>query len=160
MICAALVVYGLFFLMCYLGTGTPEKNMKSFYSYPDKIQEKIYANEKLAVMIPKKTSYLASFVSNYVLFTVIFLVVGLILQIDGLWNNILYFLVVGIGLNLFDWLIIDMLWWRNTKRIRFEELSVGAKEYKNPKKHILAFFRGIPVFICVALTVGVLINFL
>lgn len=153
-----IIIYSLFFLMCYLGTGTTEKNMKSFYSYPDRIQEKIQANEKLSTMIPKKSTYVASFLSNYVLFTVVFFVVGFWLHIDGLWNNILYFLIVGIGLNLFDLLIIDILWWSNTKRTKFEELDADASEYKNPQKHVMAFGRGIPVFICVAITVGLLLK--
>ena len=158
MIYAGIIVYGLFFVMCYLGTGTTEKNMKSFHSYPDKIQAKIRANDKLTAMIPQKTSYATSFILNYVLFSVIFGVVGLFLKIDGLWNNLLYFLIMGIGLNLFDLLVIDMLWWCNTTRIRFEELDALAEEYKNPKKHIKSFFRGIPVFVCVAITVSCLLS--
>ena len=153
-----IIIYGLFFLMCYFGTGTTEKNMKSYYSYPDGIQEKIQSNEKLSTMIPKKSTYIISFLSNYALFTIVFLIIGLLLHIDGLWNNVLYFLIVGIGLNLFDLLIIDILWWSNTKRTRFEELNVDASEYKNFKKHIMAFGRGIPVFICVAITVGLLVK--
>ena len=66
---------------------------------------------------------------------------------------------MGIGLNLFDLFVIDMLWWRNTKRIRFKELDADAKEYKNPKKHFMAFVRGILVFICVAVTVSILMKF-
>jgi len=159
MIYAVIVIYGLFFLMCYLGTGTTEKNMKSFYSYPDIIQEKIRTNDKLSDMIPKKSSYLASFISNYVLFTVVFSIVGLILRIDGFWNNLWYFLIMGIGLNLFDLFVIDMLWWRNTKRTRFEELGADVEEYKNPQKHFMAFVRGIPVFICVAVTVSIFMSF-
>ena len=159
MIYAIIVIYGLFFLMCYLGTGTTEKNMKSFHSYPDVIQEKIRVNEKLSGMIPKKSSYMVSFLSNYVLFTVVFSIVGLLLRIDGFWNNLWCFLIMGIGLNLFDLLVIDMLWWCNTKRIRFEELDADAEEYKNPQKHFMAFLRGVPVFICVAVTVSVIMNY-
>ncbi len=34
--------------------------------------------------------------------------------------------------------LIDLLWWRNTKRIRF--LKIPQKElYQNPKKHISVF---------------------
>lgn len=159
MIYAGIIVYGLFFLICYLGTGTTEKNMKSFYSYPDEIQEKIRTNDKLVALIPKKSSYAASFLSNYVLFTVIFFIVGLLVKIEGLWNNLPYFLIMGIGLNLFDLLIIDMLWWRNAKRIRFEALDASVDEYKSSKKHVMAFLRGIPVFVCVAVTVSILLNF-
>lgn len=160
MFLAGIIVYGVFFLMCYLGTGTTKKNMRSFYSYPDEIQAKIQANVELATMIPKKTPYLSSFLSNYVMFSMIFWGIGVILKIDGLWNNLLYFLILGIGLNAFDLFVIDMLWWRNTKRIRFEELDALAEEYKNPRKHIMAFLRGILVFVCVAVTVSVLLNFL
>ena len=49
------------------------------------------------------------------------------------------FLIMGIGLNLFDLLVIDILWWCNTKRIRFEELDADAEEYKN-RKNILWYF--------------------
>ena len=66
---AGIMVYGLFFLMCYLGTGTTEKNMKSYHFYPDEIQVKIQENDKLVTMILKKSSYIASFLSNYILFT-------------------------------------------------------------------------------------------
>lgn len=158
MIYAGIIVYGLFFLICYLGTGTTEKNMKNFHSYPDVIQAKIRANVKLKPLIPKKSNCLVSLVSNYILFTVIFAVVGLVLRIDGFWSNLHYFLVLGMGLDFFDLLVIDVLWWCNTKRIRFEELDVSSKLYKNPKHHIMSFFRGIPVFVCVAVTVSVLLN--
>lgn len=153
-----IIIYSLFFLMCYLGTGTTEKNMSSFYSYPDGIQEKIQANEKLSTMIPKKPTYVASFLSNYAFFTVVFLIAGFLLRIDGLWNNIRYFLIVGIGLNLFDLLVVDIMWWSNTKRTRYKELDASASEYKNPNKHLMAFGRGIPVFVCVAITVGLLLK--
>lgn len=31
----------VFFLLCYLGTGTDEKNLKSYSSYPDEVQSRI-----------------------------------------------------------------------------------------------------------------------
>ncbi len=44
---------------------------------------------------------------------------------------------------------IDLLWWRNTKRIRFSFLP-EQKYYQNPDKHIQSFLRGIPLFAFVA----------
>ena len=73
-----IVIYGLFFLMCYLGTGTLKKNMKSFYSYPDEIQNRVRNNELLANMIPKPKTMMQSFISNLILFSIVFILVGLL----------------------------------------------------------------------------------
>lgn len=46
--------------------------------------------------------------------------------------------------------LIDLLWWRNTKRIRFSFLPEKAC-YQNPRKHIDSFLKGIPLFAVTAL---------
>ncbi len=52
--------------------------------------------------------------------------------------SILVLSCVQRGLGLFDLLVIDLLWWRNTKRTRFSFLP-EKKYYQNPKKHIESF---------------------
>ena len=70
-----------------------------------------------------------------------------------------YFFWLGEGLNLFDLVVIDLLWWRNSKRIRFS--CVPEKEaYQNPKKHVDSFVRGIPTFAVVAVLVGFIVGVL
>lgn len=98
---------------------------------------------------PKEKSIPSILLGNLILFTVVFSVIGLIfksvLAFDGYLSAFLYFLVFGEGLGLFDLLVIDLLWWRNTKRIRFS--FIPEKEaYQNPEKHIGSFVRGIPLF--------------
>ena len=61
----------------------------------------------------------------------------------------LLILILGEGLGLFDLLVIDMLWWRNTKRIRFSFLP-DKEIYQDPSKHIGSFVRGIPLFAVIA----------
>lgn len=60
-----------------------------------------------------------------------------------------FFLALGEGLGLFDLIVIDLLWWRNTKRIRFSFLPEKA-HYQDAGKHIGSFLRGIPLFVVVA----------
>lgn len=60
-----------------------------------------------------------------------------------------FFLALGEGLGVFDLLVIDLLWWRNTKRIRFSFLLEKAP-YQDSAKHIGSFLRGIPLFAVVA----------
>lgn len=50
---------------------------------------------------------------------------------------------------LLDLVIIDLLWWRNTRRIRFSFL-LEKTPYQDPGKHIGSFLRGIPLFAVVA----------
>jgi hypothetical protein len=52
-------------------------------------------------------------------------------------------------LGLFDLLVIDLLWWRNAKRIRFSFLT-EKEAYQDPKMHLDFFWRGIPTFAVVA----------
>lgn len=51
--------------------------------------------------------------------------------------------------------MIDLLWWRNTKRIRFSFLP-KKEAYQNPEKHVGSFLRGIPLLATIAaLTAGI-----
>ncbi len=113
-IVVGVILYALFFGMCYMATGTDKKNIGGFQSYPDEVQKRVYQDETLGKLAPKK------------------------------------------GLNLFDLIIIDLLWWRNSERIRFS--CVPEKEaYQNPKKHVDSFMRGIPTFALVAVLTGLII---
>ena len=86
-------------------------------------------------------------------FTAVFSVLGLalkgVLNLDGYLPAFWYFLAFGEGLGLFDLLVIDLRWWRSTKRIRFSFFP-EKKYYQDPKKHIESFLRGIPLFAAIA----------
>lgn len=153
-IIVGIILYGLFFMMCYLATGSDKKNIGGFRSYPDEVQKRVYQDEVLGKLAPKKTSVPITLLSNVIMFTVVFAVLGIALKealgLGEFGTTFLYFLILGEGLNLFDFVVIDLLWWRNTDRIRFS--CVPEKEmYRNPKKHIDSFIRGILVFGVVAL---------
>lgn len=92
-------------------------------------------------------------VSNLLLFTIVFSLLGIelrnVLGLTDYLSAFLYFLFLGEGLGIFDLIIVDLLWWRNTKRIRFT--FIPEKElYQNPKKHFDSFLRGIILFAVVA----------
>lgn len=147
----------LFWGSCYMGTGTDKKNIGTFRSYPDEVQNRVYQDEILGKMIPKKRSASITIISNILLFTVVFTIIGLVgrgaLGLQDFKTAAWYFFWLGEGLNLFDLVVIDICWWRNTKRIHFS--CVPEKEaYQNPKKHVGSFLRGIPMFAVVAVIVG------
>ena len=147
----AIMFWFLYWGICFLCTGTDKKNLAGLRSYPDEVQKCV--RERLPDAAPKDKSIPSILLGNLILFTVVFSVIGLIfkniLAFDDYLSAFWYFLILGEGLGLFDLLIIDLLWWRNTKRIRFSFLP--EKEiYQNPQKHLGSFVRGIPLFAVIA----------
>lgn len=148
----------IFFLICFLGTGSDEKNIKNFDSYPDEIQDLIINNDKLNNKIIRKSPHM-SFISNIIIFSIVLLLFGFIMNADSGKENFINILILGQVLNAFDFLFIDMIWWRNTKRVRFKGTEKLDIQYKNPKKHIRSFFKGTVVFVIVALADTVILSF-
>lgn len=144
---AALCV--LFFLACYAGTGDDRRNMRSFWSYPSAVREAARHIPRLADMVPAQRLPIASFAANLVVFSVVLALVGLFARPHGIDQTFLVLLVVGEGLNLFDLVVIDLLWWRRSPRVRLT--GVGDPSlYLDPRPHLAAFLRGIPLFVLAA----------
>ena len=152
----SIIICLIFFLICYISTGSDEKNIKNYASYPDSIQKIIHSkehlNEKIKIISPIRT-----FLSNIVLFGIVFLSVGYLIKETNFKDNFFNILIMGEILNVFDFIIIDMLWWRNSKRIRFSGTENMIEEYKNSKKHFISFIKGIFVFLIVAIIDGIVL---
>lgn len=156
MLAKMIVSFAFFFLYwfcCFLGTGTDKKNLIGLRSYPDAVQRAVREHPVLGKSAPQEKSLSATLFGNLILFTAVFSALGLVLNsILGLHDfrtAFWFFLALGEGLGLFDLVIIDLLWWRNTKRIRFSFLP-DKSCYRDPSKHIGSFLRGIPLFAAVA----------
>ncbi len=149
--------------VCFLGTGTDKKNLIGLRSYPDEVQNRVRIDPQLGKAVPKAKSTAAILLSNLLLFTVIFSALGFalksVLNLNGYMSAFWYFLALGEGLGLFDLLVIDLLWWRNTKRIRFSFLP-EKEYYQDPKKHIDLFLHGIPLFAAIAALTALIVTLL
>lgn len=146
----------VFFLPCYLGTGTDEKNLKSYSSYQDEVQSRIKDIAEYQGQF-KASNKIIAFASNFLLFLCLLFALGLLIRKKNFWHNFLALTIIGQGLNFFDLLIIDLLWWRNTKRIRFTKIQ-EKKLYQNHKKHIKAFGRALIMYSLIALIDGYLLT--
>ncbi len=153
----------LFWVICYLNTGNDQKNMIGFRSYPNEVQELVRKDPVLGKLAPKEINMVKVLISNFILFTVIFFIVGLIIKFtvgfNGFMDAFIYFLVLGETLNLFDLVVIDLLWWRNTERIRFSCVR-DKKLYQNPSVHIASFSRAIVMYLMIALLVTAILTVL
>lgn len=159
----AIAFYLLYWGVCFLGTGTDKKNLMGLRSYPEEVQTRVRSDPQLGKDVPKAKSAAAILLSNLLLFTVVFSVLGLalkgVLHLDSYLSAFWYFLAFGEGLGLFDLLVIDLLWWRSTKRIRFSFLP-EKEYYQAPQKHIGSFLRGIPLFAAIAALTALLVTVL
>lgn len=151
----------LFWFICYLNTGSDKKNMLGYRSYPKAVQDLVKKDEALCKMVPGEINLVKVFISNLLLFTVIFLIVGLIIKFtsgfNGFFDAFVYFLLLGEIMNLFDLVVIDLLWWRNTSRIRFSCINDKAL-YQDPSVHLASFYRGGIMYLLVALLVSSIIS--
>ena len=141
----------LYWGICFICTGTDKKNLAGLRSYPDEVQAAVRAC--LVDEAPKDKSIPSILLGNLLLFTAVFSILGIalkgLLTFDGYFSAFWYFLLLGEGLGLFDLVVIDLLWWRSTERIRFSFLPDKAA-YQDPSKHIGSFVRGIPLFAVIA----------
>lgn len=131
-----MIVCVLFWGICYLNTGSDEKNINSFSSYPDEVQHIVKENPDLYGKIKSTTPFI-SFISNTFVFCVVFLIFGFFIRQEKFWYNFINLTILGECLNAFDFLVIDMIWWRNSKRIRFSGTENMPGIYKNPRKHVV-----------------------
>ena len=76
----AVAFYLLYWGICWLGTGTDRKNLIGLRSYPDEVQRRVRSDPQLGKDIPKEKSTAAILLSNLLLFTVVFSVLGLALK--------------------------------------------------------------------------------
>ena len=97
---------------------------------------------------------------NLLLFTALLFAMGLLTRQEYFAGNFLNTLLLGQALNLFDFLVIDLLWWRHTKRVRFSGTEESPELYADPRKHFYAFLRGVLLFLAVALINGYLLTWI
>lgn len=150
------ILCSAFFGLCFLGTGTDEKNLRNYMSYPDDVQKRIKEIEEYRGKY-KETGRFVVWIANFLLFTILFLLLGIVIRQTSFMHNFISLLILGETLNGFDLIVIDLLWWRNTKRIRLSKIP--QKElYQNPKKHIEAFLRALILYFFVAMIDGYLLT--
>nr|WP_072515222.1 ABC transporter permease [Ndongobacter massiliensis] len=153
-----IILCAVFFILCILGTGTDDKNLKHYMSYPDEVQKRIRQIKEYQGRF-KETSILAIWMANFLLFAVLFFALGIFIRTENFMHNFTVLFIAGQTINVFDLIVIDLLWWRNTKRIRFSKIP-QKQLYQNPKKHVEAFIRAFLMYFVVALLDGYLLAFI
>ena len=152
------ILCALMWMICYVCVGGDEKNIRSYDNYPDEVKQLLIKDPELCMKIKNKSSGII-FLSNVILFGVILFVFGLFVKEESFSVNFGKLLFLGEMLNLFDLVVIDMLWWRHSPKIRFS-CAPQPEIYLDMSNHIQSFKRAILMFIVVALIDAFLITFM
>lgn len=156
LIIECIIICVIMWAVCFLLTGNDYKNLNGLRSYPIEVQDIIKKNKKYKDKI-KPINMIKVFISNLVMFSIILFIFGLFIKTENFIGNFINILILGEVLNLFDLVVIDLLWWRNTKRIRFSDIPEKEK-YQDPKQHIGSFERGIIMYLIIAVIDGIILT--
>lgn len=117
-----IILCTIFFALCFLGTGRDEKNLKSYASYPDEVQKRIREVDEYQGKY-HEANKLATWFANLLVFLILFMIFGAFIREKDFMQNFINLLIIGQALNICDLLVIDLLWWRRTKRIRLTKVT-------------------------------------
>ncbi|MCB2290161.1 hypothetical protein LGK97_10315 [Clostridium sp. CS001] len=156
----SIVVNILLTAFVWIGTKDDKTKLKGFYYYPKEIRERILAIPEYKKYIPKESARKVNFISSFLLFIVIFLVCSIFNGTNSFWASFENSIVLGVVMNLYDLLILDILWFSNAKRPKITGTEDMTKEYHNPKVHVEAFFRGVAMTFVGAFLVGAIFTIL
>ena len=152
-----IVLCALLTLICYLNTGTDLKNLKGFRNYSDEVQAIVRQRSDLQGHI-KETKPKVVFFSNFIMFGVILFLCGLLIRTPSFGYNFLFLTILGQGMNLYDLLVLDSLWFRKTKRVRFTGTEDNDALYQDMKKHVKSFVKAILMYFLIAVIDGFILS--
>ena len=136
----SIVLCGLFTIMVYLISSDP---IKSLYNYPPKIQERVKTLEEYKDKIPTKENKIAAKMLASILFLIIICIV--LRYINGYTtfiDSFKYGLILWTIVNLYDAIVLDIVWFCHDKRFVFNGTEDMVDEYHNYWFHIKGFFIG------------------
>ena len=133
----------------------------TLYNYPPKIQERVKSLKEYENKIPTNENKI---VAKTVAAIMIIIIVSLILRyINGYTTfNETFFVAVIIWtvVNIYDTVVMDIIWFCHDKRFRFKGTEDMEKEYTNYMFHIKESLKGEIIGIGVSIIVGLVVHFI
>ena len=151
----SIVLCFLFTVMVYLISREP---IKTLYNYPPKIQERVKSLDEYKDKIPTQENKIVAKVFASIIFLII--MVAILRYINGYTTfkeSFGYGFLLWTIVNLYDAIVLDIIWFCHDKHFVFKGTEDMVKEYHNYWFHIKGFFIGetLALIIC-ALAGGII----
>jgi len=153
-----IVLCVLFTLMVYIMSRKP---IATLYNYPPKIQERVKLMEEYKDKIPTTKNKIAAKLSASI---IIIILVSLILRyINGYTTFIQgfgYALLIWTIVNIYDAVVIDIIWFCHSPEFVFKGTEEMIKEYRNYWFHIKESLKGELIGAIICVIIGLVIQFI
>lgn len=148
----------LFTLMVFIISRTP---ISTLYNYPPKIQERVKEQNYYKDQIPTQENKMTKKICASVIFLIIICIVlryinGYTTFIDSFKYGFLLWTVV----NLYDLIILDIIWFCHDKYFILKGTEDMKKEYHNYLFHLKGFFIGELLALIICSIAGLIIQFI
>ena len=154
----SIVLCAMFTIMVYAISREP---IKTLYNYPPNIQKRVKSLDEYKDKIPTQENKIIAKVFASILFLIIICVVlryinGYTTFIESFGYGFLLWSVV----NLYDVIVLDIIWFCHDKHFVFKGTEDMVKEYHNYWFHIKGFFIGELLVLIICGLAGVVIQFI
>ena len=154
----SIILCVIFTLMVYIMSRKP---INTLYNYPPKVQERVKSLEEYKDKIPTQKNKVVAKIFALILFLVIIVFVlryinGYTTFIESFGYGFLLWTVV----NLYDAIVLDIIWCCHDKHFVFKGTEDMVKEYHDYWFHIKGFFVGELLALIICAISGVIIQFL
>ena len=148
----------IFTLMVYIMSKNP---IKTLYNYPPKIQERVSSLDKYKKDIPTKDNKIIVKIFASILFLAIICIIlryinGYTTFLESFGYGFLLWTIV----NLWDLIVLDIIWFCHDKRFVFKGTEDMIDEYHNYWFHIKGFFIGELLALVICTLAGIIIQFI
>ena len=153
----SVILCALFTLMVYIMSREP---IKTLYNYPPKIQERVRSLPEYQNLIPTQKNKLVAKIFASIIFLIILCIVlrysnGYTTFMDSFKYGFLLWTIV----NLYDALVLDIIWFCHDKHFIFKGTEDMIDEYHNYWFHIKGFFIGELLALIICTLAGVIVQF-
>ena len=154
----SIVLCLLFTIMVYLISREP---IKTLYNYPPKIQDRVKTLNEYKNKIPTNNNKLITKLAASIIFLIIICIV--LKYING-YNNFIdsfkYGFILWTIVNLYDLIVLDIIWFCHDKHFVFKGTEDMTKEYHNYLFHIKGFLIGEILALIICSLAGLIIEFI
>ena len=154
----SIVLCLLFTIMVYIISREP---IKTLYNYPPKIQDRVKSLAEYKNKIPTNNNKLITKLAASIIFLIIICVV--LKYING-YNNFIdsfkYGFILWTIVNLYDLIVLDIIWFCHDKHFVFKGTEDMTKEYHNYLFHFKGFLIGEILALIICSLAGLIIEFI
>ena len=147
----------IFTLMIYIMSREP---IKTLYNYPPKIQERVKSLDEYKDKIPtNENKVVAKVIASIIFLIIICIVLRYINGYTTFKDSFIYGLILWTIVNLYDAIVLDIIWFCHDKHFVFKGTEDMIDEYHNYLFHIKGFFIGEGLALIICSLAGLIIHF-